>query len=139
MNDRLVFQMLCLLLGIALLAGCGGSTGGNVQATVDAAVAATAAAQGRLQATVEAAVVATQAARGDQPVAPVATEPPPALSSASGGSGKAAQLVHEAQHAVLVHRVPGIPTDLEMCSDDAAIGHAHDLGHIVDVDARVRE
>lgn len=61
-----------LLLGI-LLAGCGG--GGDakvdVQATVDAAIAATATAQGRLQMTVDAAVAATQAARSVEPVARV--------------------------------------------------------------------
>ncbi len=63
MSDRLIFQMVCLLLGIVLLAGCDGSAGGNLQATVDAAVAATAAAQAQIQVTIDAAVVATQAAQ----------------------------------------------------------------------------
>lgn len=64
MTTGIVFRGVMLLLGLALLLGCSVGGGANVQATVDAAVAATASAQSRLQATVDAAVAATEVARG---------------------------------------------------------------------------
>lgn len=82
MNRRTLLWISAALWAGVLLVGC--STGQtNVQATVDAAVVATAAAQSRVQATIDAAVAATQAARGNSPqagAAPTRDEatPPPA-------------------------------------------------------------
>lgn len=75
MNRHFLFWLMGLLVGCMLLAGCGGGAGVNVQATVDAAVAATASAQSRLQAAIDAAAIATQAAPSDEQSAPVSATP----------------------------------------------------------------
>ncbi len=78
---RMGFVLVVWVSAVALLAACNGGGGQtNVQATVEAAVAATAEAQARLQVTVAAAVAATQAAAGaaatPAPASPDPTLPP---------------------------------------------------------------
>ncbi len=81
-------RLIGFVLFAAVLAGCGSGGEANVQATVDAAVVATASAQGRLQATVDAAVAATQVVQAGAGSA--STDVVPADNGATSTPGEAA-------------------------------------------------
>lgn len=110
MKKGVWLRLIGFVLLAAVLAGCGSGGEANVQATVDAAVVATASAQGRLQATVDAAVAATQVAQAGAGSAPA--DVAPAGSEATPTPGEAAPTEPPVVIEATAIRPPETPTIL---------------------------
>ncbi len=108
MKKGVWLRLIGFVLLAAVLAGCGSGGEANVQATVDAAVVATASAQGRLQATVDAAVAATQVAQAGAGSAPA--DVAPAGSEATPTPGEAAPTEPPVVIEATAIRPPETPT-----------------------------